>query len=154
MAGEHICLICNGSGKTKTGDCPLCRLKWKSNRITDRDDLLNRIDVATVVKDDPLKFLQFDRGWDLESKDASANLVEAADTLTTLKEIRERLISIAARNAEQRAEYHRLAGVLEKYKETKDIAKFITEAYQKLRRAWLIIEKTENMLSARIDQLS
>ena len=150
MEGKHICLICNGTGKTSNGECPLCKLKWSSTRITRREELQDLIGVAKVVKNDPMKFAEFDRGWDLESNQQVSNLSEAKDMLEVLKETRERLVSIAARNAEQRAEYHGIAGVLEKYPQTKEIGKFITDAYHKLRRSWLIIEKTEEMLSATI----
>jgi DNA repair ATPase RecN len=70
-----------------------------------------------------------------------------------LKEVQEKLISIAARNAEQRAEFHSIAGILDKYRDTKDIAQFISDSYHGLRKAWLLIEKTERMVALRIDTL-
>jgi len=149
----HICLICNGKGKDSQGKpCGLCRLKWNSTRITKREDLLNKLDLATVVRHDPLAFGEFERGWDLESDQASANLTEIVKPTVPLNkmlvDMQNKLVSIAARNAEQRAEFHMQAKTLEKYPETKHIAKFITESYQGLRKAWLLIEKTERMVAS------
>lgn len=157
MGANHICLICNGTGKdSQKRPCGLCSLKWKSTRITKREDLANFMEPNSFITHDPCSFNGYEKGWDLESNQAEANLFEAGKEKPLpilLKEIQEKLISIAARNAEQRAEFHSIAGVLEKYKETKDIAKFISDSYHGLRKAWLLIEKTERMVAERTENL-
>lgn len=154
---NHICLICNGTGKDyQSRPCGLCSLKWKSTRITKREEILNYATKGLIVGDPTTSMEGFDKGWDLESHQRFANLMEAKKDkpLTTiLSEMQEKLISIASRNAEQRAEYHSLAKELERHKETKDIAKFISDAYHGLRKAWLVIEKTERMVAQKIEEL-
>lgn len=158
MSGAmHICLICNGTGKERSGKpCRLCSLKWKTNRITKREEINKMLSFSKVVRGNYLDFSDVDCGWDLESNQLNANLIEVGQQLPLkqmLVNVQNQLISIAARNAEQRAEYHKIAGTLEKYRETKDIAKFITDSYQKLRRSWLLIEKTERMIAAKLEAL-
>ena len=153
----HICLICNGTGKNSDGKpCGLCSIKWNSTRITCREQLHKLLDTARVVRHDYLKFGEFEKGWDLESDQKEGNLTEVGkpqDLRTILTNIQNQLVSIASRNAEQRAEYHKIAGVLEKHRETKDIAKFITDSYQRLRRSWLLIEETERKVSDKLEAL-
>jgi hypothetical protein len=156
MERKHHCFVCNNRGRLRDGSqCPLCSLLFKSNPISSARDWASSLDIEDRVVRDPMRFREFDKPWDQSGAVPYTRLREAADAavLKDLRTVQQKLVSIAARNAEQRSEYHMQAKTLEKHSETKDLAAFITSGYQALRRAWLLIEKTEGMVSDRISAL-
>lgn len=64
----HICTVCFGLGKFQAKACPLCRNAWQTKGVKDPTALNRSIDSSKTIREDPLMFNGFDRGWDLESK--------------------------------------------------------------------------------------
>lgn len=58
----HLCLVCNGSGKTKSGQpCKICATEWRSQRVNSVEETM----VDGGDKDNSSNFAGFDRSWDL-----------------------------------------------------------------------------------------
>jgi hypothetical protein len=58
----HLCLVCGGTGKTKSGQpCKICQAEWRSTPVTSFEQTM----VDGGGKDNTDTFAGFDRGWDL-----------------------------------------------------------------------------------------
>ena len=155
MAVKHICVICGNKGRLRDGKkCPLCGLVHSTRRIFSPKELADIISPDEVIVGNPLTdFPGEQEDFFYESredlKETDSNILRSV-----LREKNRKLVSIAARIAEQRAAYLKLSRELSKYPETRDIAGYIEKAYHKMRSSWLLIEKTQEMVSRRLTELS
>lgn len=64
----HICSVCFGRGKSNGKACLLCSTSWRTHAAQSASELNRGIPSTATVREDPLMFGGFDRGWDLESR--------------------------------------------------------------------------------------
>ena len=140
---KHLCFVCGNKGTLQSGKpCPLCRLQRSTRMQSWGDTKKIGYDPSEYITQDPLSFKMFEGVTDPKALG------------TDLREANQKLITIAARIAEQRVAYLQVSKDLSQYQETRDIAEYIEKAYHKMRSAWLLIEKTQRMVDDRIDALN